>query len=303
MLQKSEFFNPIDKSEQDSEFISMEPRSFWHDVWDRFRSNRRALIGLIVLLFIVLLAVLGPLFSPYPYDGMGTEVNCGPSAAHWFGTDALGRDLFTRVLYGIRISLFVGFVSTLINCAIGVLYGGVAGYVGGRVDAVMMRFVDVLYAVPSLLYIILLMMMFGANVGSIMLGMCISGWVGIARLMRTQVISLKGREYVLAAYTEGAGPARILFKHMFSNAMSPILVQATLAIPQAIFQEAFLSFIGMGISAPQASLGTLAQDARMYMAIYPHQMVCPIAMICIIIFALNFISEGLSEALDPTNSR
>lgn len=303
MLQKSEFFNPIDKSEQDSEFIAMEPRSFWHDVWDRFRSNRRALIGLIVLLFIVLLAVLGPLFSPYPYDGMGNEVNCGPSAAHWFGTDALGRDLFTRVLYGIRISLFVGFVSTLINCAIGVLYGGVAGYVGGRVDAVMMRFVDVLYAVPSLLYIILLMMMFGSNVGSIMVGMCISGWVGIARLMRTQVISLKGREYVLAAYTEGAGPARILFKHMFSNAMSPILVQATLAIPQAIFQEAFLSFIGMGISAPQASLGTLAQDARMYMAIYPHQMVCPIAMICIIIFALNFISEGLSEALDPTNSR
>ena len=303
MLQKSEFFNPIDKSEQDSEFIAMEPRSFWHDVWDRFRSNRRALIGLIVLLFIVLLAVIGPFFSPYPYDGMGTEVNCGPSATHWFGTDALGRDLFTRVLYGIRISLFVGFVSTLINCAIGVLYGGVAGYVSGRVDAVMMRFVDVLYAVPSLLYIILLMMMFGANVGSIMLGMCISGWVGIARLMRTQVISLKGREYVLAAYTEGAGPARILFKHMFSNAMSPILVQATLAIPQAIFQEAFLSFIGMGISAPQASLGTLAQDARMYMAIYPHQMICPIAMICIIIFALNFISEGLSEALDPTNSR
>ena len=303
MLQKSEFFNPIDKSEQDSEFIAMEPRSFWHDVWDRFRSNRRALIGLIVLLLIVLLAVLGPFFSPYPYDGMGTEVNRGPSGTHWFGTDALGRDLFTRVLYGIRISLFVGFVSTLINCVIGVLYGGVAGYVGGRTDAAMMRFVDVLYAVPSLLYIILLMMLFGANVGSIMVGMCVSGWVGIARLMRTQVISLKGREYVLAAYTEGAGPARILFKHMFSNAMSPILVQATLAIPQAIFQEAFLSFIGMGISAPQASLGTLAQDARMYMAIYPHQMICPIVMICIIIFALNFISEGLSEALDPTNSR
>ena len=303
MLQKSEFFKPIDKSEQDSEFIAMEPRSFWHDVWDRFRSNRRALIGLIVLLLIVLLAVLGPFFSPYPYDGMGTEVNRGPSGTHWFGTDALGRDLFTRVLYGIRISLFVGFVSTLINCVIGVLYGGVAGSVGGRTDAAMMRFVDVLYAVPSLLYIILLMMLFGANVGSIMVGMCVSGWVGIARLMRTQVISLKGREYVLAAYTEGAGPARILFKHMFSNAMSPILVQATLAIPQAIFQEAFLSFIGMGISAPQASLGTLAQDARMYMAIYPHQMICPIVMICIIIFALNFISEGLSEALDPTNSR
>ncbi len=303
MLQKSEYFRPIDKSEQNSEFIAMESRSFWRDVWERFRSNRRALVGLIILLLIALLAIIGPLVSPYPYDGMGTEINRGPSAAHWFGTDALGRDLFTRVLYGIRISLFVGFVSTLINVVIGIVYGGVAGYVGGKLDSVMMRIVDVIYAVPSLLYIILLMMLFGANVGSIMLGMCISGWVGNARLMRTQVIALKEREYVLASYTQGASPVRILLKHIFPNAMGPILVQATLAVPQAIFQEAFLSFIGMGISAPQASLGTLAQDARMYMAIYPHQMVCPIVMICVIIFALNFISEGLSEALDPTNNR
>ncbi len=303
MLQKSEYFRPIDKSEQNSEFIAMESRSFWRDVWERFRSNRRALVGFIILLLIALLAIIGPLVSPYPYDGMGTEINRGPSAAHWFGTDALGRDLFTRVLYGIRISLFVGFVSTLINVVIGIVYGGVAGYVGGKLDNVMMRIVDVIYAVPSLLYIILLMMLFGANVGSIMLGMCISGWVGNARLMRTQVIALKEREYVLASYTQGASPVRILLKHIFPNAMGPILVQATLAIPQAIFQEAFLSFIGMGISAPQASLGTLAQDARMYMAIYPHQMVCPIVMICVIIFALNFISEGLSEALDPTNNR
>ncbi|HIZ20093.1 MAG TPA: ABC transporter permease [Firmicutes bacterium] len=303
MLQKSEYFRPIDKSEQNSEFIAMESRSFWRDVWERFRSNRRALVGFIILLLIALLAIIGPLVSPYPYDGMGTEINRGPSAAHWFGTDALGRDLFTRVLYGIRISLFVGFVSTLINVVIGIVYGGVAGYVGGKLDNVMMRIVDVIYAVPSLLYIILLMMLFGANVGSIMLGMCISGWVGNARLMRTQVIALKEREYVLASYTQGASPVRILLKHIFPNAMGPILVQATLAIPQAIFQEAFLSFIGMGISAPQASLGTLAQDARMYMVIYPHQMVCPIVMICVIIFALNFISEGLSEALDPTNNR
>lgn len=303
MLQKSEYFRPIDKSEQNSEFIAMESRSFWRDVWERFRSNRRALVGFIILLLIALLAIIGPLVSPYPYDGMGTEINRGPSAAHWFGTVALGRDLFTRVLYGIRISLFVGFVSTLINVVIGIVYGGVAGYVGGKLDNVMMRIVDVIYAVPSLLYIILLMMLFGANVGSIMLGMCISGWVGNARLMRTQVIALKEREYVLASYTQGASPVRILLKHIFPNAMGPILVQATLAIPQAIFQEAFLSFIGMGISAPQASLGTLAQDARMYMVIYPHQMVCPIVMICVIIFALNFISEGLSEALDPTNNR
>lgn len=303
MLEKSQYFEPIDKAEQNSEFIAVAPRSFWRDVWERFKGNQRALIGLIVLAVVVVLALLGPFISPYPYDGMGTDINRGISLKHWFGTDALGRDLFTRVLYGIRISLFVGFVSTLINCIIGIIYGGIAGYVGGKPDIVMMRFVDIIYAVPSLLYIILLMLMFGANVGSIMLGMCISGWVGTARMMRTQVIALKEREYALAAFIEGASAPRILFKHMLANAMAPILVEATLAIPQAIFMEAFLSFIGMGISAPQASLGTLAQDARMYMEIYPHQMVCPIVMICLIIFALNFISEGLSEALDPTNSR
>lgn len=303
MLAKSEYFEPIDKSEQNNEFIAMAPRSFLADVWERFKCNHRALTGLVVLAAIVMLALVGPMISPYAYDGMGTEINQGISLKHWFGTDALGRDLFTRSLYGIRISLFVGFVSTLINCVLGILYGGIAGYVGGRADSVMMRVVDIIYAVPSLLYIILLMLMFGANVQSIMIGMCISGWIGVARMMRTQVISLKEREFALAAYIEGAGAPRILFKHMLPNAMGPILVEATLAIPQAIFMEAFLSFIGMGISAPQASLGTLAQDARMYMAVYPHQMVCPILMICLIIFALNFISEGLSEALDPTNSR
>lgn len=302
-MKKEEYFEPIDKSEQNSEFIAMEPRSFARDVWERFKSNRRALAGFVVLTLIILLALIGPLVSPYPYDGMGTEINKGLSLKHWFGTDALGRDLFTRVLYGIRISLLVGFFTTFINIIIGVIYGGIAGYIGGKVDMLMMRLVDIIYAVPSLLYIILLMLMFGSNVGSIMLGMCISGWIGMARLMRTQVVALKEREFALAAYIEGASASRILFRHMFTNAVSPILVEATLAIPQAIFMEAFLSFIGMGISAPQASLGTLAQDARMYMQIYPHQMICPILMICIIIFALNFISEGLSEALDPMNIR
>jgi len=299
MLERTAYFEPIASEEQNCEFIAMEQKSFARDVWERFRSNRRALIGLCVLAFIVLLAVVGPMVSPYPYDGMGADINKGLSWKHWFGTDALGRDLFTRVLYGVRISLMIGFVTTFINMVLGVLYGGIAGFVGGKADMLLMRMVDVMYAIPSLLYIILLMLILGANVGSIMLGMCVSGWIGVARLMRSQVIALKEREFALAAYTQGASPARILCRHLLSNAMGPLVVSATLNIPQAIFMEAFLSFIGMGISAPQASLGTLAQSARMYMSVFPNQMICPIAMICLIIFALNFIGEGLDEALNP----
>ncbi len=303
MIAKEDYFKPIDTSLQNSEFIALAPRGFWADVWDRFRRNRRALIGLIILTVIVLVALIGPLLSPYPYDGMGTEINAKMSWKHPFGTDSLGRDLLTRSMYGVRISLMVGFVTTLINMFVGIIYGGIAGYVGGKVDMVMMRIVDIIYAVPSLLYIILLMLIFGSNVGSIMLGMCVSGWIGTSRMMRTQVIALKEREFALAAFVEGASARRILFRHMLTNALSPLLVEATMAIPQAIFQEAFLSFIGMGISAPQASLGTLAQNARMYMTVYPNQMFCPVIVICIIIFALNFIGEGLTEALDPTRSR
>ncbi len=300
MLAKADYFKPIDPALQNGEFIAVAPRGFWRDVWDRFKVNRRALVGLVILILIILAAAIGPVLSPYPYDGMGTDINSGMSLKHLFGTDALGRDLFTRSLYGVRISLMVGFLTTFINMLLGIIYGGIAGYVGGKADMIMMRVVDVIYAVPSLLYIILLMLIFGSNVGSIMLGMCISGWIGTSRMMRTQVIALKEREFALAAYTEGASAFRILFRHMFTNALGPLLVEATMAIPQAIFQEAFLSFIGMGISAPQASLGTLAQDAKMYMTVYPNQMFCPVSIICIIIFALNFISEGLSEALDPT---
>lgn len=300
MIAKADYFKPIDPDLQNAEFVAVPSGGFWKDVWDRFKVNKRAFVGLIVLTLIVLTALIGPVVSPYSYDGMGTEINAGMSLKHIFGTDALGRDLFIRSLYGVRISLLVGFLTTSINMFLGVIYGGIAGYVGGRTDMIMMRIVDVVYAVPSLLYIILLMLIFGANVGSIMLGMCVSGWIGTSRMMRTQVIALREREFALAAYTEGASAPRILFRHIFTNALGPLLVEATMAIPQAIFQEAFLSFIGMGISAPQASLGTLAQDARMYMTVYPNQMFCPVSVICIIIFALNFISEGLSEALDPT---
>ncbi|MCK9170459.1 MAG: ABC transporter permease [Treponema sp.] len=304
MLKKEDYFKPIDKRVQDSEFIALKPKSFAADVWERFRENKLSLFSLYLLLSIIIIAVSGPFLSPYPYDGMNSSMtNRMMSIQHWFGTDQLGRDLFTRSLYGLRISLLIGFISTFINVGLGMVYGGIAGYAGGKADMAMMRFVDIIYAVPSLLYIILLMLLFGSNVRSIMLGICISGWIGIARITRAQVITLKERDFSVAAYIQGASSFRILFRHLFVNALGPIIVEATLMVPQAIFMEAFLSFIGVGISAPEASLGTLAQDARMYLEIYPYQMIFPIAMLCLVIFSLNFISEGLGQALNPKDRR
>ena len=300
MLKPEEYFDPLPPEDRDTGFIAIESKSFGRNVWESFCRNRLALLGLICLAAMLLLAVFGPMLSPYAYDGMDAMArNQGSSAAHLFGTDQMGRDLFTRVLYGMRVSLLVGFASTALNLVIGVLYGGIAGFVGGRVDRVMMRIVDVNYAVPAMIYMILLMLIFGSNIYSVMLGICVNGWVNMARIVRSQVMSLKEQEFAVAAYVIGASRRQILFRHLLLNTMGPIIVTVTLMIPQAIFTEAFLSFIGIGISAPMASLGTLAQDAKMLMNVYPMQMVWPVLVICIVIFSLNFIGEGLETALNP----
>lgn len=304
MLSPEEYFEPLADAERDMEYIAMESKSFGRDVWERFVRNKRALFGLVCLIIIVVFALAGPLISPYPYDGMDVSVkNQGSSLLHWFGTDQMGRDIFTRVLFGARVSLLIGFAATAINLVIGVVYGGVAGYVGGVPDMVMMRIVDVVYAVPAMVYMILLMLLLGSNVYSVMLGICVNGWVNMARLVRAQVISLKEQEFSVAAFVMGAGRGRILFRHLLVNSLGPIIVTVTLMIPQAIFTEAFLSFIGIGISAPLASLGTLAQDAKMQLEIYPMQMIFPVAVICLMIFSLNFIGEGLEDALNPRGKR
>ncbi len=304
MLKPEEYFDPLPPEDRDTEFIAMESRSFGRNVWDTFSKNRLALIGLICLTLIILTALIGPLLSPYPYDGMDALArNQGSSVAHLFGTDQMGRDIFTRVLYGTRVSLMVGFASTALNLVIGVLYGGIAGYTGGRTDMIMMRIVDVIYAVPAMIYMILLMLIFGSNVYSVMLGICVNGWVNMARIVRSQVMTLKEQEFAVAAFVIGADRKRILFRHLLLNCLGPVIVTVTLMIPQAIFNEAFLSFIGIGISAPMASLGTLAQDAKMLMNVYPMQMVWPVLVICIVIFSLNFIGEGLETAMNPRGRR
>ena len=294
MLRPEEYFDPLPQEDRDAQFVAMKSKSFARNVWESFSRNRLALVGLILLALLVCAAIFGPMLSPYPYDGMDAmSRNQSSTAAHWFGTDQMGRDIFTRVLYGTRVSLLVGFASTALNLLIGVLYGSIAGYVGGRVDMVMMRIVDVIYAVPAMIYMILLMLIFGSNIYSVMLGICVNGWINMARIVRSQVMSLKEQEFSVAAFVIGASRKRILFRHLLLNSLGPIIVTVTLMIPQAIFTEAFLSFIGIGISAPMASLGTLAQDAKMLMNVYPMQMVWPVLVICIVMMNMACLYQDI----------
>lgn len=274
--------------------------TYWQDAWRRLQKNKLAMAGLAVIVFIALMAAVGPLFSPYSYsDQVLADANQPPSAQHWFGTDNLGRDLFTRVLYGARISLSIGIVASLINLTIGVVYGGVSGYFGGRVDSVMMRLVDILYGIPLLLFVILLMVVLKPGLTNIFIALGLVYWLGMARIVRGQVLAIKEQEYVLAARLVGAGSRRIILRHLVPNSMGPIIVTLTLSIPEAIFTEAFLSFIGLGVSAPMASWGVLASESLAGLRSYPFQLLYPALAISVTMLAFNFLGDGLRDALDP----
>ena len=293
-------FEPLDSSEKNNEFIAVESKTYLQDAWRRFKKNKLALFGLIFLILITLAAIIIPMVSPFTYDGQDlANRNALPNMVHLMGTDKLGRDIMVRVMYGARISLTIGFVAAFLNLIIGVIYGGFSGFVGGKVDMIMMRIVDCIYAIPSMLYVILIMMIFGSNMFSVLLGISISSWVGMARQVRSQIQTLKQQEFSMAAFVIGASKKRILFKHLIINCMGPIIVSATLMVPNAIFTESFLSFIGIGISAPQASWGTLASEARGLVQSYPVQIIWPVAAICLTMLSLNFIGDGFGEALDP----
>ena len=234
----------------------------------------------------------------------GRKIKTVPYKMVWnktnpLGTDGLGRDIWIRILYGARISLSVGLVASVVNLIIGVLYGGIAGYEGGRVDNILMRIADTINSVPSLLIVILLMVVIGPGLGTIILTIGLIYWVGMARLVRGQVLSLKEQEFVLAARTIGVPKLKIILKHLIPNAMGPIIVSLTMSIPSAIFTESFLSFIGLGVSAPMASWGTLANDALGGIRSYPYQLIIPAIAIAITMFAFNFLGDGLRDALDP----
>lgn len=306
-----ELFTPLSESEKEFEQVVRPSVGYWQDAWRRLKRNKVALFSLIMITLIVLVAMVAPILMEkmhgYTYDAIVSDTNLTPSATHWFGTDHLGRDLFVRVMYGARYSLIIAAAAAVINLIVGVLYGGIAGFLGGRVDNVMMRIVDVLYSIPTTIYVIILMATFkregSTGLTTIILAMAISYWVGMARIVRGDILQLKQQEFVLAARALGASKIRILFKHLIPNCLGSILVTMTLFVPQAIFTEAFLSFIGLGINAPLASLGTLANDARALLTTAPYQLIFPAAMICLIILSFNLLGDGLTEALDPKHKK
>ncbi|AIF54288.1 ABC transporter permease [Pelosinus sp. UFO1] len=274
--------------------------TFSQAAWRRLKKNKLAMIGLCTILLIFLLALIGPLLSSGSYSDQNLmQTNKPPSAEHWFGTDSLGRDLFIRVLYGARISLSIGVVASFLNLTIGVFYGGIAGFFGGRVDRVMMNIVDILYGIPVLLYVILLMVVLQPGLTNIFIALGIAYWLNMARIVRGQILSLKEQEYVIAARTIGASNWRILVHHLLPNSMGPIIITMTLAIPEAIFTEAFLSFIGLGVAAPMASWGVLASEGITSLRSYPFQLFFPAMAISITMLAFNFLGDGLRDALDP----
>ncbi|MBO8137834.1 MAG: ABC transporter permease [Desulfotomaculum sp.] len=293
-------FRPLPDTEKKQNEIVRPSITYWQDVWFRLKQNKRATLGLYIIIFLLLLAVFGPLLSPYSYsDQFLDKQGLGPSKEFWFGTDTLGRDIFVRVLYGARISLAVGFLASVINLTIGVLYGGISGYFGGRVDNIMMRIVDMFYSIPLILYVILLMVILGPGLKSIFIALGCIYWVEMARIVRGQVLSLKEQEFVLAARALGADTKRILLRHLIPNCMGPIIITVTMNIPKAIFTEAFLSFIGLGVSAPMASWGMLASEAMPAIRSYPHILFFPAMAISITMLAFNFLGDGLRDALDP----
>ena len=278
--------------------------SLWHDAWLRLKKNRAAVTGGVVLTMMVVLAILTPWIAPYGYEAQNLDLGATPpSAAHWLGTDIFGRDLLTQILYGGRISLAVGFIATAVALVIGVTWGAVAGYVGGRIDSVMMRFVDILYALPFMIFIILLMVVFGRNILLLFLAIGAVEWLTMARIMRTQVQSLRQQEFVEAAVSLGLPPSAIIFKHIIPNALGPIIVYTTLTIPSVMLLEAFLSFLGLGIQPPETSWGLLISYGAETMEEYPWLLIFPGLALTITLFSLNFLGDGLRDALDVRGSK
>ena len=278
--------------------------SLWKDAWIRLRKNRPALGGLIILTAFFAIALFTPWIAPYGYEVQDLNLGAtGPSQDHWLGTDIFGRDLLTQIMYGGRISLSVGFLATIVALFIGVTWGSIAGFVGGRIDSVMMRLVDILYALPFMIFIILLMVVFGRNMLLLFLAIGAVEWLTMARIMRGQVQNLRQQEFVEAAVSIGLSRSVILFRHIVPNAIGPIIVYTTLTIPSVMLLEAFLSFLGLGIQPPETSWGLLIAYGAETMEEYPWLLLFPGFFLAVTLFSLNFLGDGLRDALDVRGAK
>lgn len=296
-----DMFQPVKVNFLEAEKISRPVVTYWSDVWRRLRSNKLAMTGLVLICILVLLAIIGPYLNGFSYYEQNFKAkNVQPNSVHWFGTDTMGRDLFTRAWYGARYSLFIGFMAAFVDLVVGVLYGGISGIKGGRIDNILMRIGEVLYSIPYLLMAILMMVVVGNGLWSMILAMTITGWIPMARLVRGQVLQLKENEFVQASRAMGGTTGWILRKHIIPNTMGPIMVNITLTVPTAIFSEATLSFLGLGLPAPLASWGTMTSDALTSILVgNAYQLLIPAFLISLTMFSFNVIGDGLRDALDP----
>lgn len=273
--------------------------SLWRDAWHRLQKNRLAVMGGTLLSALSILCIAGPWLLRMSYQEQNLDLGASaPSAAHWFGTDTLGRDLFVRLLYGGRISLGVGLCATFVALTIGVIYGAMAGYLGGKIDAAMMRLVDIIYALPFTIFVILLMVFFGRNIILLFVAIGAVEWLTMARIVRSQIMALKKMEFIEAARSLGLSNTRIIFRHLLPNALGPIIVYTTLTIPAVMLLEAFLSFLGLGVQPPMSSWGTLIKDGAEKMEEFPWLLIFPGSIFSLTLFSLNFLGDGLRDALD-----
>ena len=275
-------------------------RSLWADAWRRLLRNRAAVVSVVLLALIAIASFGAAWFSPYPIDDVDWEnISTGPSALHWFGTDENGRDLFTRVLYGGQVSLMVGIVATLVSLVIGVAWGAVAGFVGGRVDGLMMRTVDILYSLPYMFFVILLVVFFGRNILLIFIALGAVQWLDMARIVRGQTLSLKRKEFIEAAHASGVSAFNIVRRHIIPNTLGPVVIYITLTVPSVILTESFISFLGLGVQEPQTSWGVLISEGARVMETAWWALIFPAIFLGTTLFCFNFIGDGLRDALDP----
>lgn len=295
-----ELFEPVVASEKRANQILRKPVGFWKDAWLRFRQNIGAVTGVVLLAIIIFFAFVGPVMNSYNWYAQDiANSNLEPFADHYFGTDHFGRDLWQRTWYGAKVSLQIAFLAAFLDVVIGVTLGGISGYFGGRIDTYIQRLIEILYSIPNLIIIILMLIWLEPGILPIAIAISITGWVPMARVVRAQMLKLRSQEYVLAARTLGAGHLRILLKHLIPNVLGPIIIAVTFSIPSAIFFEAFLSFIGLGLRPPEASLGVLVNEGYNYLQLYPHVLFWPALILSIIMLAFNLIGDGLRDAFDP----
>ncbi|HKL80070.1 MAG TPA: ABC transporter permease [Mobilitalea sp.] len=304
---ESSSFEWVGGNAAESESISRPNTSYWKDAMHRLKKNKAAMVCLGIIILISLLSIIVPMVSPYTISEQHYAHTDAPMGfkdpvdghTHIFGTDTLGRDIFTRIAAGGRVSLFIAITAVFVNCIIGIIYGGISGYSGGAVDNIMMRIIEVINGIPYLIIVILLMMVLEPGVMTMVIAYAAVGWTGMARLVRGQVMSLKQQDYIVAAKVMGAKPARIISKHLIPNTLSVVIVNITLAIPSVIFTEAFLSYIGLGVPVPKSSWGIMASDGSMVFQTYPSQLVIPAVCICLTMLSFNLLGDGLRDALDP----